>query len=471
MFVLKGRRRGALGAVTAAVALTATAAGVVASDGDRSDSVKRAVDDGKARNVIVLIGDGMDEQSITMARNYDLGAGGRFAMDTLPFTGDKTTFSVREDAPDKPDYTPESASTATHFSTGVKTSDGRISTSPGTDRDLTTVLELAQRRGMRTGNVATSELTDATPAAPMSHIRFRACQGPQDMATCPQDRRSAGGPGSIAEQSVDKGVDVLLGGGARRYDQPITEGPDAGRTVSQAAAEKGYRVVRTKAELAAVDPGQKVLGLFNEGNQSVEWDGQPAAQPANGPQRCDRSNENQARTTEPSLEQSTRKAIELLDAPARGRGRGDGNRPGFFLQVESASIDKREHSSEPCESIGETVAFDRAVKAALDFAARDKNTLVIVTGDHTHTPQIVEPGQQTAGPSSILTTDEGEQMKISYGTSDSPNGQGHTGAQMRIAAQGPQAANVLGLIDDTDQAKIVARALGGEDDEREHDDD
>lgn len=61
--------------------------------------------------------------------------------------------------------------------------------------------------------------------------------------------------------------------------------------------------------------------------------------------------------------------------------------------------------------------------------------------------------------------------RISYGTSDSPNGQGHTGAQMRIAAQGPQAANVLGLIDDTDQAKIVARALGGGDEDREGDDD
>lgn len=155
----------------------------------------------------------------------------------------------------------------------------------------------------------------------------------------------------------------------------------------------------------------------------------------------------------------TTRAFGLLDAPAvRGRG-GARVGPGFFLQVESASIDKRDHASQPCEQIGETVNFDAAVAAALDFARRDRNTLVIVTGDHAHTSQIIEPDATPAGFSSILVTDEGQPMMLTYGTSNSPGGQQHTGSQIRVAAEGPQAANVVGVIEQTDIAAIMRRAL------------
>ncbi|RCJ32128.1 hypothetical protein A6769_28645 [Nostoc punctiforme NIES-2108] len=91
----------------------------------------------------------------------------------------------------------------TGWATGNKTSNGRISTTAGTDKDLKTILELAKERGYKTGDVTTAELTDATPAVLLSHMSDRSCQGPQDTANCPQDKKSAGGPGSIAEQSID----------------------------------------------------------------------------------------------------------------------------------------------------------------------------------------------------------------------------------------------------------------------------
>ena len=433
------------------LSLAALTGAAVANDGDRSSSLKHQIETGKAKNVILLIGDGMGDSEITIARNYAVGAAGRLALDELPLTGQMTTFSVREDSPSKPDYTPESASTASAWSTGAKTSDGRISTTPGTDRDVQTILELAQERGLMTGNVATSEITDATPAAPMSHVRLRACQGPQNMGSCPQDRKSAGGPGSIAEQSVDKGVDVILGGGKARYDQLIDGGPDAGKTVIQSAVRQGYNVVTDRAQLLAAPTGKKLLGLFNAGNMSVEWTGLPAAKPASGPQRC---LEGRRPANEPSLDEMTSKALELLTTAKKGRSNG------FFLQVESASIDKRDHVAQPCEQIGETVNFDRAVRVALDFAAKDKNTLVIVTADHAHTSQIVEPDATVAGFGSLLTTDEGEIMQVSYGTGALPTSQEHTGSQIRVAAQGPQAANVVGLIDQTELFSIMSRALG-----------
>lgn len=178
-----------------------TGIGAAAEPGNKFDpklkALKEAIEGRRARNVILMIGDGMDDSIITAARNYLVGAAGKLALDELPLTGQMTTFSVREDDPSKPDYDPESASTSTAWSTGFKTSDGRISTAPGTGQILTTILELAQRAGLRVGNVSTAEITDATPAGPMAHVRLRACQGPLDMATCPQDLKSVGGLGSI----------------------------------------------------------------------------------------------------------------------------------------------------------------------------------------------------------------------------------------------------------------------------------
>lgn len=443
------------GAAALAVALAVGVA--TAADGDRSNAVKKAIDTGKAKNVILLIGDGMGDSEITMARNYTVGAGGRLAVDHFPLTGQMTTYSVREDAPSKPDYDPESASTSTAWSTGRKTSDGRISTAPGTDADLTTILELAQKSGFRTGNVTTSELTDATPAAPMAHIRLRGCQGPLNMSSCPQDKKSAGGPGSIAEQAVEHGVDVLLGGGKARFDQviPEGEGPYAGKTVLQQAAALGYNVVTDSAGLSSVGADKKVLGLFASGNMALDWGGLAATNPPAGPGRCTTG---LRPSNQPSLGQMTTKALELLTADHR-RG---GNK-GFFLQVESASIDKRAHAAQPCEQIGETVNFEGAVRAALDFAEKNRDTLVIVTGDHAHTGQIVEADATPAGASSLLVTNEGEPMMVTYGTTGGDPravSQEHTGSQVRVAARGPQAANVVGLIDQTDLFHIMARALG-----------
>src|SRR5262249_43266432 len=156
-----------------------------AQDADRSDAVRRAIAVGAARNILLFIGDGMGDSEITLARNYALGAAGRLALDTLPLTGAYTTYSVDERDPSLPHYVPDSAATGTAWATGHKTSNGRIATSAGDDRDLPTILEIAQQRGYRTGDVTTAELTDATPAVLAAHVANRSCQGPEDMAACP----------------------------------------------------------------------------------------------------------------------------------------------------------------------------------------------------------------------------------------------------------------------------------------------
>jgi alkaline phosphatase len=444
-------RRTTILATLVGASLLSTGLVSATSSVDRTRAVRDAIEGGRARNVILLIGDGMGDSEITIARDYTVGAGGKLAIDKFPLTGQMTTYSVLESDPTTPDYTSESASTATAWSTGHKTADGRISTSAGTDLDLKTILELAKKHGYKTGNVTTAELTDATPAAPMSHVNNRGCQGPLNMASCPQDLKSVGGKGSIAEQGVDLGVDVLLGGGKGRFDQIIPVGqPNAGKTVLQTALDQGYSFVGDRASLVATHSGKKLLGLFTSGNMSVEWAGPVGAKPPVGPVRC---TEDLRPANEPSLDEMTTKALELL---SKNRSK---HRRGFFLQVESASIDKRDHVSQPCEQIGETVNFDRAVRVALDYAKKHPDTLVIITGDHAHTSQIVEVDATPAGFGVILETDEGGLLHVTYGTGSTPTGHGHTGSQIRVAAKGPQAANVVGLIDQTDLFDIMARAL------------
>jgi alkaline phosphatase len=154
----------------------------------------------------------------------------------------------------------------------------------------------------------------------------------------------------------------------------------------------------------------------------------------------------------------TTKALDLLTAPVAGD-----TRDGFFLQVEGASIDKQDHAANPCGQIGETVEFDKAVKVALDFQATHPDTLVVVTADHGHTSQIIDPqtaADHSPGQIATLITADGQPMVISYGTNLPGRSMSHTGTEVRIAATGPQAANVVGVTDQTDLFRTMKRALG-----------
>jgi len=102
---------------------------------------------------------------------------------------------------------------------------------------------------------------------------------------------------------------------------------------------------------------------------------------------------------------------------------------------------------------------------SLDYARSHPDTLVVVTGDHAHTSQIVSPpdaNDHSPGALSTLITSEGAKMTVNYATNLPGRSQDHTGAQVRIAAQGPQAANVVGVTDQTDLFHTLARALGVE---------
>jgi alkaline phosphatase len=425
--------------------------GATQLSGDNTATVRQAVKTGKARNVILLIGDGMGASEITIARNYQYGAGGRLpGLDSLPLTGQYTTYSLTKDG--KPDYVPDSAATGTAWATGTKTYDNAISVdihgAPGR-----TLLELAKANGFKTGDVTTAEIQDATPAVQIAHVSLRSCYGPvATTANCPDNALENGGAGSITEQLLNTRPDITLGGGATTFDETAKAGSYQDKTLLDQATSRGYQVINDKAGLDAVrraDQNQPVLGLFSTGNMPVRWIGPPATAGggALAPARCEL---NPARvSTIPTLKDMTTKAITLLNNGERG----------FFLQVEGASIDKQDHASNACGQIGETIDFDEAVKAALDFAKKDGNTTVLATADHGHTAQIVEAGSITPGATVNLLTNEGSPMTINYATAPVTGSQQHTGTEVPIAGYGPQAANVVGLIDQTDVFFIISRAL------------
>ncbi|PBJ00553.1 Alkaline phosphatase precursor [Rhodococcus erythropolis] len=444
-------------------------------DGDQSAAVRDAVNASGAKNVILLIGDGMGDSEITAARNYAEGAAGNFpGLDALPITGQYTHYALTKDG--KPDYVTDSAASGSAWSTGTKTYNGAISVDIK-GQAQSTVLEIAKANGKATGNVSTAEVQDATPAVQVAHVSGRKCYGPEATSkSCPENAIENGGKGSISEQLLDTRADVTFAGGAKSFAETAKAGDWQGKTLNEQAAARGYQLVKNAAEMNEVgkaDQDAPVLGLFADGNMPVRWEGSVATrdgylQPA---ETCV---DNPKRTSDvPKLADMTQKAIDLLKV----------NDNGFFLQVEGASIDKQDHAANACGQIGETVDLDEAVQKALEFAKTDGETLVIVTADHAHTSQIVtnvsaddiatiakdqnipvERAQEIVYPGLTrkLTTKDGSEMTISYGTSEDPavESEGHTGTQLRVAAFGPHAANVSGLTDQTDLFFTMTDALG-----------
>ena len=232
----------------AAAGVASAAAGVFGADRSADTQVAHGSSHRQPKNVIFLLGDGMGTQEITAARYYQgvaqqaerrPAAVHRLRHDLVGQAGRRAAVPAR--------LRPRLGLHG--HDVGDRQEDDRRAHLAGAQqrreragREPKTVLEIAQKRGMKVGDVSTAEITDATPAVLASHISLRGCQGPANMAACPTETKAAGGLGSIAEQEVDHKVDVLLGGGRSRFEQTITGGPFAGKTVVAAGAGQGLPV-------------------------------------------------------------------------------------------------------------------------------------------------------------------------------------------------------------------------------------
>ena len=337
--------------VAAGLAGTATVQVAQANNGSHGNHGNH----GKIKNVIYLLGDGMGRTHVTAARDRYYGAAGKLQMERLPAVGQVSTYAIQQDSgqPGESDFDPQyvtdSASAATAWASGVKTYNAALGVD-GHGVVVPTIMEYAKEAGLRTGNVSTAEITDATPASQASHVLLRGCQGPTYSATTCQNPSLTGVLPTtdvrvtpVAEQMArNNTADLILGGGLSRFD-----------AADEAALEAhGYDVlssptsqtVATETDLANTS-SKKVFALFNKGNMTVE--------------KYKRENPASVQAQEPSLPEMTTKALALLQK---------GNKKGFYLQVEGALIDKRSHANDAAQALEETKAFDEAVKIAYDFA-------------------------------------------------------------------------------------------------------
>lgn len=507
--------KGAIAAVASVATLGALAADTTYSPNGKSvaelaqhGGAQRiaAIGNKKAKNVVLFIGDGMGDSEITVARDYLKGANGHFdgldavgqpsALDDVQAgTGQYTTFSVGNGSkdsavgkdgdgklvanPNPGKLTPvtDSSASGSAWATGTKTYNNAVDVDIYGNPQLN-LFELAKAAGKATGNVTTAEIQDATPAVLESHSSERACYGPQGKTDGTSNNASKqclinqlkenGGIGSISEQLLDTRADVTIGGGSKYFRQTVQGGEYKGKTVWEQAKEMGFQTVENDpAAMNALQykDNQPVLALMSDGNMPTKFDPSKAtakdpAKDAN-PTVCT-PNANWLGNQGSSLKDMTKKALDLLnDNP-------NGQKNGFFLQVEGASIDKQDHAGNACGQIGETDDFDQAIAYAMQNVDLT-NTLVIVTADHAHTSQILN-AQPAYALSTVLKTADGNNMVVSYGTAqdDSRDADGgynggdmeHTGTQLRIAASGPGAQCVIGLTDQTDNFYTIAGALG-----------
>lgn len=511
---------GAIAALASVATLGALAAPALAADTTYSPNGKSvaelaqhggaqriaAIGNKNAKNVVLFLGDGMGDSEITVARDYLKGANGHFdgldavgqpsALDDVQAgTGQYTTFSVGNGSkdsavgkdgdgklvanPNPGKLTPvtDSSASGSAWATGTKTYNNAVDVDIYGNPQLN-LFELAKAAGKATGNVTTAEIQDATPAVLESHSSERACYGPQGKTDGTSNNASKqclinqlkenGGIGSISEQLLDTRADVTIGGGSKYFRQTVQGGEYKGKTVWEQAKEMGFQTVENDpAAMNALQykDGQPVLALMSDGNMPTKFNPSKAtakdpAKDAN-PTVCT-PNADWLGNQGSSLKDMTKKALDLLnDNP-------NGQKNGFFLQVEGASIDKQDHAGNACGQIGETDDFDQAIAYAMQNVDLS-NTLVIVTADHAHTSQILN-AQPAYALSTVLKTADGNNMVVSYGTAqeDSRDTDGgynggdmeHTGTQLRIAASGPGAQRVIGLTDQTDNFYTIAGALG-----------
>lgn len=271
------------------------------------------------------------------------------------------------------DYITDSGAGGTAIATGHKTYNGAIGLNQA-EEPVKSILEIAEANGLATGLISTSKITHATPAAFIAHNTQRANYE------------------AIAADFLDTDIEVFIGGGeadfAKRKD---------GNNLLTGLHDRGYEIARTITEVKE-SRSERLAAFLDEGHL---------------PRYSQRGN---------ILPPATKKALEMLSK----------DEDGFFLMVEGSQIDWGAHDKDGRYVVEETLDFDRAVGEALTFAARDSNTLVIVTSDH-----------ETGGMAVVDGDKEKGQFTARFATGN------HTASMVPLFAFGPGAEHYTGIYENT----------------------
>ena len=272
----------------------------------------------------------------------------------------------------------DSAAAGTALATGNKTKNGKIGVSVDNE-PMETLTEYAKSKGKKTGTSVVCRICDATPAVFSTHYH---------------DRDSLH---RIIAQFVDSNLDFLSGGGLKWWENR----PD-GRDLTAEVEAKGYTFVKDIESLKAVESGPVIaLTAYKE-----------------LPPALDRGTDHQ---------DAVRKALELLD-----------NKKGFFLMVEGSCIDDWCHANKVGYAVEEILDFDRTVGVVLEWAAKDGETLVIVTADHS-----------TGGMTLLGGNVKKQKVAVNFAND------GHNGIALPVYAWGPGAEKFVGIYENAELSRKI----------------
>ncbi|ASK28919.1 alkaline phosphatase [Chryseobacterium sp. T16E-39] len=287
----------------------------------------------KAKNIIFMVSDGMSSGTLAMANLYSQNILGKTGNWINLYKENKVSRALMDTASASSIVT-DSAAASSSFGGGFRVKNGVLNIGANGEKYLP-IWQKFKKAGKKTGCVTTVTITHATPAGFCVNSASRNAEP------------------EIAEMYAEIGFDVMMGGGDEFFNAATREDK---KDVYALYKQKGYQILKTRSDLQKVENNKQILGVFNKGAL---------------PYSIDRTNTPALQST-PTLAEMAKTAIDQMKD----------HKEGFVLQIEGGKVDWSAHANDVAALIHDQIAFEEAVKVAVDFAEKDKNTLVIITTDH-----------------------------------------------------------------------------------------
>lgn len=317
-----------------------TGSGLIAAGSLAAPTVLKAAEPGgarpgqKPRHIIHMVADGMAMATLSMADHLSRAARGRGLTWMNLYTRPEVVPAYM-DVRSLNSLVTDSSASSCAWGSGSRIINGTVNILPdGTI--LTPIYTLFGQQGWKRALVTTTEITHATPAG------FAASGLKREAAE------------SIAVQYMERGVEILLGGGQKFFDPAKRKDK---RDLAPDYKAAGYQVFKTAKEFTAAKNDGKWLGIFANSHLpfTVDWNHDP-----------------KHKETVPHLAELTRQALVKLE-----------NENHFIMQVEGGRVDHAAHMCDAVSALYDQIAFDEALDVCLDFQKRHPDTLIVITTDHT----------------------------------------------------------------------------------------
>ncbi|AEK23653.1 alkaline phosphatase [Capnocytophaga canimorsus] len=285
------------------------------------------------KNIIYMVSDGMSSGTLTMADLYSRRILGK-PSNWISLYEQSLATKAYMDMQSLSSVVTDSAAASSSWGGGHRVPNGRLNVGPNGEM-YTPIWQKFKKAGKKVGCVTTVPITHATPAGFCVNSKARNAQE------------------DIAEQYLQLRFDVMMGGGDKYFSSQKRKDK---KDMYQQFVRGGFTVVKNKTDMKKAPKNKPLLGVFDEEGlpYSLDYTSEKDLQ------QC------------PTLAEMTAKAIEQMQDHSKG----------FVLQVEGGKVDWAAHGNDIGALLFDQLAFDQAVGVALQFAQKDKNTLVVVTTDH-----------------------------------------------------------------------------------------